>query len=188
MSTDNSAVFKERRDRQRVVDAIGLEVRKLTELPAAGEPRELPARSATRVANKYDIAGYAEVKSSFPAVAGYIDSLEERIRQLLLDGDVSSVVPTHKVSLSASGMAFADSQLLQPGEMVNLQLTLFPGQIKINCDGTVVSVGDVGELAVGDQHTYRIAFSRITVHDRNLIEGHVRRLRKSLRQDIRNAE
>jgi len=188
MVTDNTTAFQERRDRDRVVDAIVLEVSRLSELPAAGEPRELPASRAVRANNKYDIAGYADVKSQYPQVADYIESLEERIRQLLINSTESSEMPTHKVSLSASGIAFADMQLLQPGEMVSLKLTLFPGQIKISCDGTVVSVGDVGELAEGDQHTYRVAFNRISLHDRNLLEGHVRRLRKSLRQDSRDHE
>lgn len=189
MSIKQEVVKTERRDRQRVTDAIGLEFRKLSELPAAGEPGDIEPVKAVRAANKYDIEGYGDVKRDYPAVADYIDSLEERIRQLRIGGEVTAAATaTHKVSLSASGIAFADSQLLQPGEAICLKMTLFPGQIEISCDGTVVSAGDVGELAEGDQHTYRVSFTRILEHDRNLIEGHVRQLVKALRQDIRDSE
>ena len=109
----NHLVNGDRRDFDRVQDAVGLQVQRLHELPAAGEiNNKVEPAGNVRRANKYDIRGYADVKRDFPDVANYVEELEERIRQLLLDGAIPSESPTHKVSLSASGMAFADNMLM----------------------------------------------------------------------------
>jgi len=171
----------ERRDFERVQDAVGLQVRRLHELPAAGESRRSDsAEPRVRRANKYDIEGYAKVKSDFPAVAKYVQELEERIRQLLLEGAVPSEVPTHKVSLSASGLAFADDLLMYPGEQIGLTITLFPSLKRVACDARVVSAGDAPEIANGEKHTYRLNFVRITDSDKKVLDEHVQSLLKTI--------
>jgi len=174
----------ERRDFDRVQDAVALQVKRLHELPAAGEVQSsLAAANKVRRANKYDIEGYADVKREYPAVASYVEELEERIRQLLLDGAIPSESPTHKVSLSASGMAFADDILMYPGEQIGLSITLFPSLKRVACDARVVSAGDAPEISNGDKHTYRLNFVRITDADKQAINQHVTALLKSLPND-----
>lgn len=171
----------ERRDYDRVQDAVGLQVKRLHELPAAGELKtDIGASNRVRRANKYDIKGYAEVKREHPAVANYVEELEERIRQLLLDGVIPSESPTHKVSLSASGMAFADEVLMYPGEQVGITITLFPSLKRVACDARVVSAGDAPEIANGEKHTYRLNFVRITDADKKILDDHVKSLKKSI--------
>ena len=171
----------ERRDFDRVQDAVGLEVHRLHELPAAGEvPASRAPTGRVRRANKYDIDGYADVKRDYPDVAQYVAELEERIRQLLLDGAIPSEAPTHKVSLSASGMAFADDALMYPGEQVGLSITLFPSLRRVACDARVVSAGDAPEIADGEKHTYRLNFVRITDADKKALDEHVQYLRRSI--------
>jgi len=171
----------ERRDFDRVQDAVGLQIQRLHELPAAGEVsrKQTPAGKVRR-ANKYDISGYADVKRDYPAVAHYLEELEERIRQLLLDGAIPSESPTHKVSLSASGMAFADDALMYPGEQIGITITLFPSLRRVACDARVISAGDAPEIADGDKHTYRLSFVRITDADQQALELHVRGLLQSI--------
>lgn len=179
----NQSTRTERRDYERVQDAVGLQIELLLELPAAGEVQPRVAteeRVQIRVKNKYDIKGYGDVKRDHPAVAKYIDDLEERIRTLLLRGDTPAEIPSHKVSLSGSGMAFADDLVLQPGDMIGVKLTLFPGLSRISCDATIISVGDAQEVGVGDRHTYRAIFNRITDQDRQLIDTHVKRVRSRI--------
>ena len=176
----------DRRSHPRVRDAIGLVVRPLMSLPAAGENGDKTgagvsvspqgSRSKVRKNNKYDISGYAEVKSQYPEVAQYISDLEERIRTLLLQGDSPSENPTHITSLSAGGIAFAEDILLQVDEQVSLQITLFPSLQRISCDATIVSVGDAPEIGFGDRHTYRASFTRIADEDKAIIEAHVSKL------------
>jgi len=171
----------ERRDYDRVQDAVGLQVQRLHELPAAGEVvnKVLP-QDKVRRANKYDIKGYADVKRDHPAVAHYVQELEERIRQLLLDGAIPSESPTHKVSLSASGMAFADDALMYPGEQIGLTITLFPSLRRVACDARVISAGDAPEISDGEKHTYRLSFVRITDADKQALDLHVRGLLRSI--------
>lgn len=183
-SNHNNLPHGERRDFERVQDAVGLQVRRLHELPAAGEAQiTVGAARKVRRANKYDINGYADVKRNYPAVADYVEELEERIRQLLLDGAIPSETPSHKVSLSASGLAFADEALMYPGEQVGLTITLFPSLKQVACDARVVSAGDAPEISNGEKHTYRLNFVRITDADKEIIHQHVNALLKTIPND-----
>lgn len=182
MSDNKPRVVEERRSFPRVKDAIGLEFRVITEKPIPGEPVEFERRAKVRVANKYDIEGYAEIKRSYPAVADYIDRLEERIRQLLLNGGQTAEQPTHTVSLSACGIAFADDRLLLKGQLIRMQLTLFPDVTRITCDGILIDVEDGEELQSGSQHFYRVRFDGLASDTRAKIEAHVNTVRRSLRQ------
>lgn len=175
----------ERRLHPRVQDAVGLHLRRLTEMPAAGERDAFAPEGQRRVrrANKYAIDGYAETRRHHPAIAAYIDELEERIRQLLLDGDPVSRVPTHKVSLSLGGMAFADARLLALDELLGVTLTLFPSGRRIGCDAQVVSANDAPEIAQGDLPTYRIAFLRMSDADRDALGAHVATLSRARPRD-----
>jgi len=183
-SNPNQLAHGERRDFDRVQDAVGLRIQRLHELPAAGEvARKIEPAGNVRRANKYDIDGYAVVKREYPAVANYVEELEERIRQLLLDGAIPSESPTHKVSLSASGMAFADNTLLYPGEQIGLTITLFPSLQRVACDARIISAGDAPEIANGEQHTYRLSFVRITDADKQVLDQHVQGLLRSFPKD-----
>ncbi len=175
---------QERRSYQRVQDAVGLRIQRLHELPAAGDANEKQTARRVRKPNKYDITGYAEVKREYPAVAEYVGELEERIRQLLLNGAQPADRPTHKVSLSASGMAFADDALMYPGELIGITITLFPSLKQVACDARVVSAGDAAEIAHGDKHTYRINFVRITDDDKAGLDQHVHALLKTIPVDV----
>ncbi len=176
-TTTIEPVRRERREFDRVQDAVALRISRLHELPAAGEPHIVQNTDlAVRRTNKYDIDGYAEVKRDYPEVANYVDELEERIRDFLLDVAEPTSAPTHKVSLSASGMAFADDMLLYPGEVIGINLTLFPSEKHLSCDARVLSAGDAPEVANGEKHTYRIQFVRIDEADKASINDHVRGL------------
>jgi len=120
------------------------------------------------------------VRRNHPEVIAYIDSLEERIRQLLLDGDTQMQQATHKVTLSAGGLSFADDMLLYPGEIVGVKLTLFPSGKRIGTDARVESANDAPEIASGDKPTYRLRFVRFSDADKKVLEAHVKSLQKGL--------
>ena len=166
----------ERRQHLRVQDAVGLQVQRLTDLPAAGQSAAVPERPSVRRRDKYEIDGYAVVRSDYPAVASYIDDLEERIRELLLGGDSAADKPTHKVSLSAGGVRFSDRLLLQPGEMIGITLTLFPSGRRIGSDALIVSGNNAPEVARRDEPTYHARFVRMSDADRQAIDDHVESL------------
>jgi len=166
----------ERRQYTRVQDAIGLHIQRLTDMPAAGTAVSPRQPETVRKRDKYAIDGYAEVRRDFPEVAGYIDALEERIRQLLLDGDSTIAKPTHKVSLSAGGIHFADSTLLRPGELIALTITLFPSGRKISTDARILDGNEAPEVAKRDEPSYRAIFVRLTDDDRQALDEHVKRI------------
>lgn len=173
-----AGIGAERRQHLRVMDAIGLEI-----LHESGD--KLAASThvsrATKAHNRYDLDGYSVVQRDFPAIVEYIDLLEEQIRQLQLDGRSVTDSPTHTVILSAGGVAFADDQLFQPGDILSLRLTLFPQRKRIECDGAIVSIGDITELARDTQHSYRVTFTSIAEQDVQAIDQHVHRLYSSIR-------
>ena len=166
----------ERRSYVRVQDAIGLHVHRLQDLPAAGQLSAPPLKVTVRKHDKYVIEGYAEVRRDHPAVGHYIDDLEERIRQLLMDGGEVPAKPSHKVSLSAGGICFSDRILLHPGEMISMTLTLFPTGQRIGSDARIVSTNAVPEVSAGDKLTYRAVFVRMSDSDRQTIDEHVKKL------------
>lgn len=169
-------IGNDRRRFVRVQDALGLHVERLIELPAAGQPLSEIERSQVRKRDKYSIPGYAEVRRDFPQVAQYISDLEERIRELLLDGEPVPEKPTHKVSLSAGGVRFSAKQLYVPGEVVSMTLTLFPSGRRIGTDAIIISANEADEVTHEDNPTYHSEFIRISDGDRTVIEEQVKRL------------
>lgn len=177
MNTENmSSIEGERREFTRVQDAVGLSIEKLADMPAAGIVAAPQSAQKVRKSDKYQIEGYAAVRSDFPAVATYIDALEERIRQLLLDGDSTQDKPTHKVSLSAGGVHFADTTLLRPGELIGLTITLFPSGRRISTDARILDGNEAPEVAKRDEPSYRALFVRMSDADVEAIEAHVQRI------------
>lgn len=166
----------ERRRFVRVQDAVGLHLQRLVERPAAGQPDAAIEPPAVRKTDKYTIDGYASVRKDFPAVAQYISDLEERIRELLLDGEVAPSKPTHKVSLSAGGLRFSDKNLYVPGEQITMNLTLFPTGHRISTDAIIVSANDADEVLSHDYPTYRAEFVRISDDARQMIDNHIDQL------------
>ena len=186
-SEDNAVV--EKRASQRVRDAIGLEL-SVVSTPAGPDltPDSKPVlsvasgqpRQRIRKYNKYAIKGYADVKRDQPAVADYIDELEERIRTLLLQGDRTSEHPTHKVSLSASGLAFAENEVFEVDAILSLRMTLFPSLAHIECLGRIISAGDAPEVGQSSKHTYRLTFIDISAEDQDVVDKHVQVLQTGL--------
>lgn len=86
---------------------------------------------------------------------------------------VSADAPNRKVSLSASGIAFADKGLYQPGTKLALSVVLFPSKQSIVCQATIVSAGDAIEVAQGELPTYRASFTGLTQAQAEVLEDHV---------------
>jgi len=84
-----------------------------------------------------------------------------------------ATLPTHKISLSAGGLAFASEQLWHPGDRLQLMIMLFPACHCVRTAARVVSANDAPEIADGDKPTYRVAFEFLSSADREFIEAHV---------------
>lgn len=86
--------------------------------------------------------------------------------------------PSHKISLSSVGVAFAHDLLMRPGELISMYITLFPSKHTIRADGRIVSANTAPEISDGDKPTYRVTFEAIEEIDREVIEAHVAALSK----------
>jgi len=67
---DTPAVQSDRRQYVRVHDAVGLEIQKLNEMPAAGQVVTPKPRKTVRKNDKYEIEGYATVRMSSKSELG----------------------------------------------------------------------------------------------------------------------
>ena len=86
---------------------------------------------------------------------------------------VAPDTPTHKVSLSRSGLAFADQVFYEEGSELNVSLFLFPSKEKEDCQIKIISVGDAPEVSNGDWPTYRAVFSELPEDQADLLSQHV---------------
>ncbi len=88
--------------------------------------------------------------------------------------------PNQKVSLSASGIAFADTGFYEVGTELDISIVLFPSRESIACRVQVVAAGDVPEVAKGDLPTYRAAFLDLSDEQVEILAEHVDQLLSSL--------
>jgi len=175
ISTRFKSAHNERRSFVRVLDAIGLQIRKLE----PGESPKLPIHSdGARSEVETQFSGLDDLRENSPAAAEYILALEKQLglssSETSLDGAIDPKLeyPTHKVSLSGSGIAFSHDQLLRPGDRVVLAITFFPSKKSISTVATLVSVGDTASVS-GGKHAARAVFSNIDVHTRSIILEHI---------------
>lgn len=166
---------EERRGYVRILDAVGLDIRRL-------EPGEVADVGHSGEETVVDISGWQPfaaidaLRSGFPSAAEHIEKLESLLRK---ENDVSQVsnlaseAPTHKVSLSGSGIAFAHNLVLQPGDRIVLGLTLFPSREFIEVLAMVISVGGSTGPVSGGKYAARAMFSDIDVSAREKIVEHI---------------
>ena len=169
--------FSERRGSARVIDAVALDVRLYGQsasehdVPAAGAPARF--------------AGFEALKASNPEAVKYILSLESQLGLLQRnsDGVPHCEFPTHKVSLSSSGIAFAHDKLLQPGDRIVIDLVLFPAQKSLSIEATVVSVGgsvEAGKGMRGGKYAARAIFNSLGDDDRVTLDQHIQSILRQL--------
>ncbi|MCB1756372.1 MAG: hypothetical protein KDJ38_12665 [Gammaproteobacteria bacterium] len=181
-STETSA--QDRRGFDRVLDAVGLTIRKLepgevADFFSTGE-YDLYVESDTPVTNEDDslghFAGLEELRKSHPQAALHIEALEKRlgIQSHKTNETPAAAYPTHKVSLSGSGIAFGHDKLLQPGDRIELGMTFFPSRNYVRALAVVISVGDSKGPALGGKYAARAVFSNMRSEVRDAILKHIR--------------
>lgn len=154
MSTPASGAGADARNRRasfRINDRVALRVRVLAESEYRamraqvrvehGRQRQLNSILAAGESQRGALRG---IREDDPALAGYLQGLEQRIEALvrLLSGDdpAAADAPNHDVNLSASGIRFRHPQALVRGVHVALALRLFPSLTCLDLLGTVVRV------------------------------------------------
>lgn len=167
---------EERRGYARVLDAVGLEIRRLE----PGEVVDLTGNDEDDTvvdANDWQpFVGIEDLRARVPDAALHIEKLESiLLKESAANRALShaSETPTHKVSLSGSGVAFAHNLLLQPGDNLVLGLTLFPSREFVQVLAMVISVGGSSGPVSGGKHAARAMFSDLDANTRETIVRHI---------------
>ncbi len=120
-----------------------------------------------------------KIQAKYPEVGDFLQMLENRF-SLLADAvcqdESLPKAPTHKVSLSGSGLLFGHDKPLQENEWVKFVLTLFPDRVRIHGLGKIVATGrDVEDEPSGD-YPSAMEFVELLEIDREIIVKHVQHL------------
>ncbi len=171
-----SSGSEERRGYARIIDAVGLDIRRLE-----------PGESVAIKAGKDDVVAmppgewqpYADIdalRSNDSDAADHIELLESLLlkeSRARASSSLACEAPTHKVSLSGSGIAFAHNLLLQPGDNLVLGLTFFPSLEYVKVLAMVISVGGSSSPVFGGKHAARAMFTDIDAEVREQIVQHI---------------
>ena len=120
-----------------------------------------------------------------------MDAVRLQVMKTDADGEISDDIvpdanrnlnegPTHKVSLSGSGIAFAHNKLLQPGDRIRLTLTFYPSEKTLKLDAMIVSVGDASGPVSGGEYAARAVFSELQDSAREDILKHINYVRSQM--------
>ncbi len=110
----------------------------------------------------------------------YLQVIPQGGEELALSQLANVNAPDRKVSLSASGILFADRGLHQPGTQLTLGIVLFPSKQSIVCQAKIISAGDAKTVANGELPTYRASFVDLSQSQTQVLVDHVDALILSL--------
>ena len=173
--------FIERRSRDRINDAVGLTIVEVGPDAKDGSSAHSDSK-LNRSSSVSTLSRFSEIKSGFPAATKIIDSFKKALGTGSVKDKFPAINLTHKVSLSASGLAFADNRLFNQKNTLQMTIHLFPENEQINCLARIVSVNDAPEVGDGEKHTYRVEFTGIAEADRALIKKHVQSILREFDQ------
>ena len=121
------------------------------------------------------------IRDSDPAIANYLQSLEERLdalaRLLVGEQNITPDVPTHDVNISGNGVRFQHAQALTEGSHVELDLQLFPERTCLHMLATVVRSKEMQRRSkTGGRFMIAVDYCDIHEDDRELLIRHIHTL------------
>lgn len=193
-----STTNDDRRRFFRISDNIGLRYRTVStdELAAAiarsrsGRPDRLALASSFASTSNELRHGLERMRREHPEVAAYLEALNDKldvlIQLLAVHQSEMPDSPTHRVSLSASGISFSTSETIGAGAVLELTVLLFPEFACVRAFGTVMHSQPAAEGADGSLEL-RVDFTHIREADRELIIRHVVQRQSSILREARIA-
>lgn len=187
-TTSAEAAERNRRASFRTHDRVGLRVRVLGESEYRARRGQMRVdHSRQRQLNSILAAGESQrgalrgVRESDPALATYLQGLEERlallVRFLGAQDHSAPDEPTHDVNLSGSGIRFRHPEALVRGARLELGLRLFPSRTCLRLLGTVVRASALEHDRAGaGRFMLAVDFASIHDDDRELLIRHVHNL------------
>ena len=178
----------ERRRHARVYDAVSLMVHAIPDRERdSAERRFEQNRERTRLVQQLDtqaresLVRIARLESESPTTAALATLLQQQIngvRQLVLRHPANwSETPTHKISLSESGISFGSDQPLVPGALLELHLALFPGGNTLYMLAESVNCMRSGTSELNGLFSIGLRLHRVDDGDRQTLAEHINALR-----------
>ena len=185
---------KERRRYFRIDDDIILKVRRLSkdklddELARFEEKRESVCfMNSFELDSEKMLPVKRVLENNYPDIAEYLDFLEMRINTLsrkIAGNSDESPETMQRVNISAQGIQYYSAQALDADDLVELQITLKPGNKHLLIIGTVVWSIDDPKAAEDQRYAIAIDFSYIKDADREVLVKHIHKKQLiSLSQD-----
>ena len=175
----------ERRRYFRVADEVALRYRVLTaavadqlrEKQQTREPSRPALRSRFAVASQRMEFVLSKIEENDPDVARCLATINEKLDLLagllaVEDSDLAKE-PTRPVDLSAVGVCFPDTNAVDPGSMVEIELFLTPSLLYLALLGKVVRCEPVSDLGVGFTHRIAVEFETPTEELHDLLIQHI---------------
>lgn len=182
---DDETRERNRRETFRINDRIALCVRPLSE----SDYKQMRTHVANtqrnqRILNSILATGdnqrglLRNIRDSDPAIASYLQSLEERLdalaRLLVIEQNDTPDIPTHDVNISGNGLRFGHPEALEAGSHLALDMQLFPSRTCLSMFGVVVRSKELKRPAKnGSRFTVAVDFCDVHEDDRELLIHHV---------------
>jgi c-di-GMP-binding flagellar brake protein YcgR len=193
----------ERRRYFRIDDSVGISYQLLS-----GEEADNLAMAANAAAGGFDFVSNFDnriqtlldsCKVQSPLAAELLDLVNKKlnfvIQQMGIDAElINNVAYTlRKANISACGLAFYSEEGLKAGQKVQLDIMLYPSELRFSCLGLVVGCDKLQDEEVqGDkQYFLRINFESINSTDQEMLIQHIVKQQGSqlrLRQEQSDSE
>ena len=112
-----------------------------------------------------------------PEIALYLQTLNEKLdllaRQLAMESTELTDQTPRRVDISASGACFEAAQPMEPGQLVDLKMLLFPSLDYIRSVGRVVRCAETTEAQQESAFSIAVDFDYLRDDDRELLVQHV---------------
>ena len=149
---------EERRRYFRIDDTVGLSI-KLLDQDQANESYPAFAPNAVELVAQHDaqinrlLEKLEDESPSFAELANLLNQKMDRLTNLLaMESNLVDRIAhrVQAVNISACGLAFSHEDPIAEGSRIQVELTLFPKELKVISEGIVVAC----ELTIGEQQTY----------------------------------
>lgn len=170
----------------RVRDRVALKIKSLPNIPGQSasrmfedKRREMGIVSQFLHEREMQRPNLKSIEKSSPEVARYISHLEDKLQRLAqhIQGDNQGIPEqaTHTIDLSASGLSIDTSYPLQPDDMVEISMRLFPSLAVVYVLGMVVRNEAV---TVNSKPTTRMAirFTHLHEDDEEMLIKHIHQI------------
>ncbi len=193
-------MIEERRRYFRIDDSMGLSYRRL-----GREEAKVFAQQAREHGDNFDYAANFDnriqtlldaCRIQAPLAAELVDLMNKKLNFVIQQMDVDSALMQHiaytlkQVNVSACGMAFANEELLEKGQQLQLDIVLHPSELHVVVLAEVVDCMPLEANGAEENHCcfVRLDFVEINSNDQELLIQHIVKRQSALLKQRRHEQ